>query len=100
MEMPKLMNKEERDCLSKRIAKFYTFNGCNSSLTYKHFIEECVSRSTITRALTRLRKTGTSITKSPTGRPIKKNTFKAIQNVKTLLKRKIETTQNNISNNN
>src|ERR1700733_4729939 len=43
---------------------------------------------TITRALTRLRETGTSITKSSPGRPMKKRTVKAIRKMKmkTLLK--------------
>ena len=81
------MNKTERDCLSKRVVNFYNINGCYSSITYKHFLEEGVSRSTITRSLTRLRETGTPITKSPRGRPMKHRTVKAVKKIKTLMKR-------------
>ena len=85
--MPKLMNKVERDFISKKIAIFYNSNGCNSSMTYKHFMEENVCKRTITRALARLKETGTAVTKSPTGSPMKKTNVKALSKMKTMLKR-------------
>ena len=70
--MPKLMNKTERDFVRKKIASFYKKNNGNYEITYKHFMDESISRSTITRTLTRLKQTGTVNTKSPTGMPMKK----------------------------
>ena len=83
------MNKVERDIVAKRVATFYKKNGSNSSSTYQHFMAEGICKSTITRILTRLRKTGNVITKSPTGRPMKKTNTEAIsRNIKILENKK------------
>ena len=42
-------------------------------------MDESMSRSTITRTLTKLKQTGTVNTKYPTGRPMNKNNLDAIQ---------------------
>jgi transposase len=86
--MPKIMNKVERDIVAKRVATFYKKNGSNSSSTYQHFMAEGICKSTITRTLTRLRKTGNPITRSPTGRPMKKANMKAMSKIKKLLNAK------------
>jgi len=81
------ISKIERDCLGKRIANFYNKKNKNSSETYKHFTEEGIPRRTIANVLARLKLTGTYITKSPTGRPMKKSNFECTNKIKLMLKK-------------
>ena len=69
--MPKILNKQQRDNIASRIVKFCNLHGNDSSKTYKHFLEENISKSTTARVLRRYRATGICATKSPTCRPMK-----------------------------
>jgi transposase len=86
--MPKLMNKQQRDSVASRVVQFYTKNKNSFSKTCQHFMVECIIRNTIVRTLNRYKETGTYITKSPTGRPMKEINSKSIPIIKRLLKRK------------
>jgi hypothetical protein len=85
--MPKLLSKQERDCLAKRIAKFYIANRLNVVKTCKHFMEEGVCRNTVKRTITRLNVTGNPETKSPRGRPLNLKNQKSLRKIKNAIKR-------------
>jgi hypothetical protein len=85
--MPKLLTKQERDCLAKRIAKFYILNGRDVTKTCKHFMEEGICRNTVKRAITRLNLFGNAKTKSPGGRPVSLKNKKSILKIKSAIKR-------------
>ena len=85
--MPKLLTKQERDCLGKRIAKFYVLNGRDQTKTCKHFMEEGICRNTIKRAITRLKLFGNAKTKSPRGRPVSLKNQKSIVKINNAIKR-------------
>ena len=80
--MPKIMNKQQRDNIASRIAKFCNLHGNDLSKTYKHFLEENISKSTIARVLRRYRATGICAIKSPTGRPMKQKNALAKNKIK------------------
>ena len=85
--MSKILNKVERDLLGKRVATFYNKNNQNSSLAYKHFMDEGICKKTIGRILNRLKTAGKATTNSPPGRKMKNSNVNKITKIKNMLKK-------------